>query len=61
MDLLGTSISLDELRLRIGRVRASVVIQWISGHSDIPGGKLADSAAKAATTAPAIGCDLLFE
>ena len=53
--LLGSSTALDELRLRISRVRARLVIQWIPGHSNIPGNELADSAAKAATLAPGRG------
>ena len=46
----GANPDIDVLRCLLAACTAKLVIQWIPGHSDIPGNELADQAAKEATT-----------
>ena len=47
--LLSHTPVLDEIRMRMNRVRAQLTVQWIPGHCNIPGNEIADAAAKLAT------------
>ena len=42
----------DHIRLLLHAVPVTIIIQWIPGHSNIPGNKLADRAAKQAAELP---------
>ena len=44
--LLGHGTDTDELKLLLAACNPSISIQWIPGHSDIPGNELADQSAK---------------
>ena len=46
--ILGSSSDTDELKLLLSDCVPEVAIQWIPGHSDIPGNDLADACAKEA-------------
>ena len=48
----GRNIKVDNIRTLLQSIPAQVIIQWIPGHSNIPGNELADAAAKEATTVP---------
>ena len=48
----GRNIKVDNIRTLLQSISAKVIIQWIPGHSNIPGNELADAAAKEATTVP---------
>ena len=50
--LLGNSIEVTDLRQQILDTPGVITIQWVPGHSDIPGNELADAAAKEATLLP---------
>ena len=52
MALLGSTPNLDTLRKKICDVKCHLTIQWIPGHSEIPGNELADTVAKAASSLP---------
>ena len=44
--LNGSNDEVDDLRLTLSQCKTPVSIQWIPGHSAIPGNDLADQAAK---------------
>ena len=50
--LLGNSIEATDLRQLLLSTPGTITIQWVPGHSDIPGNELADAAAKEATLLP---------
>ena len=50
--LLGNSIKATDLRQLLLSTPGTITIQWVPGHSDIPGNELADAAAKEATLLP---------
>ena len=50
MALSSLNQGVDNLAEMISECPAQVSIQWIPGHSDIPGNELADTEAKKATT-----------
>ena len=50
--LIGYGTDVDILRRRIRNATFKLTIQWIPGHSNIPGNDLADEAAKRAAEAP---------
>ena len=52
--LNGNSIIIADLRQLLFSVPGTVIIQWVPGHSDVPGNELADEAAKAATSIQAV-------
>ena len=45
----GTSSQIEPLMDSLGKLSCKLIVQWIPGHSDVPGNELADEAAKEAT------------
>jgi ribonuclease HI len=50
--LLSFSPDIDQLRFKLKNSKCKIFIQWIPGHSKIPGNDLADELAKQATLIP---------
>ena len=50
--LAGRNVRVDDIRLLLHVIPANMIIQWISGHSNIPDNELADRATKQATKQP---------
>ena len=50
--LAGRNVRVDDIHLLLHAVPATIIIQWIPGHSNILGNELADTAAKQATGRP---------
>ena len=58
--ILGSGTDADELKLLLADCVPDVAIQWIPGHSDIPGNDLADECAKEATKLEGVGRGVSF-
>ena len=52
--LAGRNVRVDDIYLLLHATPATIIIQWIAGHSNIPGNELADRGAKQATELPPI-------
>ena len=50
--LQGHSPQIADLRRRLMDSSGTITVQWVPGHSDVPGNELADAAAKEATSLP---------
>ena len=58
--LAGSCALIADLRLKLLKAPGSITLQWVPGHSDVPGNELADVAAKEATTLQTDGCPISY-